>query len=58
MEGKRGPGLVMPVLLPLLVAVAFAVLGLYGTALGRAADSFEHTARASIEISAPARGLQ
>ena len=49
---------VRAVLLPLLVAVAFAVWGLYGSALSGAADSFEHTARASIEISAPARGLQ
>ena len=58
LEGNRGPGLVMPVLLPLLMAAAVAVWGLYGSALDRAVDSFEGTARASLEISAPARGLQ
>ena len=47
-DGNRGPGLVMPVLLPLLMAVAVAVWGLHGSALDRAVDSFEDTARSSL----------
>lgn len=58
LEGNRGPGLVMPVLLPIMMAIAVGVWGLYGSALDRAVGSFEDTARASLEISIPARGLQ
>lgn len=57
-EGNRGPGLMMPVLLPILMATAVAVWGFYGSALHRAVDSFEDTARTSLQISIPARGLQ
>ncbi|MDH3297747.1 MAG: hypothetical protein OEM96_05670 [Gemmatimonadota bacterium] len=38
-EGKSGPGLVMPVLFPFLVATVLAVWALYGSALNRTVSS-------------------
>lgn len=48
-DGRGGPGLVMPVLLPLLLATVLAVLGLYGSTFSHTVEAMESGARTSLQ---------